>query len=342
MGSAPQYETGWIARWDLDKTYLRTEFATLRDLVRTALERPADKQAFAGATATMRELIAQGVAIHILSGSPEQMRRRLAAKLLLDGVKWQSLTLKPNLENILRLRFRAIKDQLGYKLPALLSARASLRGNASELPRELLFGDDSEADAFVYALYADIGAGLLHRGVVREVLERGRVYDDRIEATLSSCDAIDPVPFVARMFIHLERQSPPEDFAVYGRRLVPIYNYFQVALCLCEDERIPAEGVLRVAREFVVDHHFDGEALTRSYRDLARRGFLRGTRTEELRDAFTLAREERTLSLPSQVGRFIETLDDCAAYAKATFCEEGFVLPNYLELVAHHNARRRL
>lgn len=28
-----------IARWDLDKTYLRTEFDTLRDLVKTALER---------------------------------------------------------------------------------------------------------------------------------------------------------------------------------------------------------------------------------------------------------------------------------------------------------------
>ena len=29
-----------IYRWDLDKTYLRTDFDTLRDLVRTAIERP--------------------------------------------------------------------------------------------------------------------------------------------------------------------------------------------------------------------------------------------------------------------------------------------------------------
>src|SRR5437762_8053906 len=33
-----------IARWDLDKTYLRTEFETVRDLVRTALERPDEKR----------------------------------------------------------------------------------------------------------------------------------------------------------------------------------------------------------------------------------------------------------------------------------------------------------
>ena len=32
-----------IARWDLDKTYLRTEFDSLRDLVKTALERPDQK-----------------------------------------------------------------------------------------------------------------------------------------------------------------------------------------------------------------------------------------------------------------------------------------------------------
>ena len=28
----------YVARWDLDKTYLRTDFDTVRDLVRTAVE----------------------------------------------------------------------------------------------------------------------------------------------------------------------------------------------------------------------------------------------------------------------------------------------------------------
>ena len=32
-----------IFRWDLDKTYLATEFDSLGDLLRTALQRPADK-----------------------------------------------------------------------------------------------------------------------------------------------------------------------------------------------------------------------------------------------------------------------------------------------------------
>ncbi len=65
-----------IARWDLDKTYLRTEFDTIRDLVKTALERPDEKRTNPGASTLLREMVRAGVSVHILSGSPEQMRRR--------------------------------------------------------------------------------------------------------------------------------------------------------------------------------------------------------------------------------------------------------------------------
>ena len=112
-----------IARWDLDKTYLRTEFDTFRDLVRTAFERADEKRTNPGAATLLREMVRAGVAVHILSGSPEQMRRRLEDKLRLDGITWESFTLKPNLENLLRLRFRAVKDQLGYKQIGRASCR---------------------------------------------------------------------------------------------------------------------------------------------------------------------------------------------------------------------------
>src|SRR5277367_1803544 len=108
----------FIARWDLDKTYLRTDFDTVRDLVRTAFERPDEKRTNPGASTLLREMVRSGVSVHILSGSPEQMRRKLEDKLRLDGIQWDSFTLKPNLQNLLRLRFRAVRDQLGYKLPA--------------------------------------------------------------------------------------------------------------------------------------------------------------------------------------------------------------------------------
>src|SRR5688500_17220878 len=140
-------------RWDLDKTYLRTEFDSLKDLAKSAIETAADKQAYPGATALLRALRQDGNRICIVSGSPTQMRQVLAAKLALDGVEYDEFVLKNNLKNILRGRFRALRAQIPYKLPAMLRSR--LRTAA---PAETLFGDDAEADAIIYCLYADIVA----------------------------------------------------------------------------------------------------------------------------------------------------------------------------------------
>src|SRR5688572_19482405 len=135
-----------VYRWDLDKTYLRTEFDSVRDLVRLAFESAAQKRTVPGAAALLRELRAtEPLGIYIVSGSPEQLRRVLEAKLRLDGIKWDSFTLKPQLKNLLKGRFRLIKDQVGYKLGALLDSRASLPAEIDEF----LFGDDAEADAFI-------------------------------------------------------------------------------------------------------------------------------------------------------------------------------------------------
>src|SRR6186997_3030409 len=121
MPAAPSPIPRLIARWDLDKTYLRTDFDTLRDLVRTAIERPDQKRTVPGAASLLREIGRAGIEIHILSGSPEQLRSRIEQKLHLDGARWASLTLKPNLQNLMRLRFRAIRGQLAYKLTALMA-----------------------------------------------------------------------------------------------------------------------------------------------------------------------------------------------------------------------------
>ena len=52
------------------------------------------------------------------------MRSVLEEKLKLDGVVFDELVLKDNVGNLLRGRFRALRGQVGYKLPALLESRA--------------------------------------------------------------------------------------------------------------------------------------------------------------------------------------------------------------------------
>ena len=333
----------FIAHWDLDKTYLRTDFDTVRDLVRTAIQRPDQKRTVPGAAALLRELGRAGVAIHILSGSPEQLRSRLEEKLMLDGARWSSLTLKPNLENLLRLRFRALRGQLGYKLPALLCRRAELhpqRDEQGDLVREVLLGDDAEADAFVYCFYGEICAGRAERATVTQVMRAGGAYDDTIADSLRYADRIDKGPVVERVLIHLERQSSPADFRVYGPLVVPFYNYLQAAFVLLEDGRLSPAAVLRVAQDLVVKHNFDSGALARSYLDLSRRGHVTGAAVAPLRRAFSELVATKRPAAASDLAAMVDALETMLPELTPPVSRD-LAPVDYRALVTGHNPRRR-
>jgi hypothetical protein len=313
----------------------------MRDLVRTALERADEKRTNPGAATLLRELAHANVSIHILSGSPEQMRGRLEEKLKLDGIEWDDFTLKPNLKNMLRLRFRAVRDQLGYKLPALLASRTEAGEDLIGV-KETLFGDDAEADAFVYSLYADVMAGRAGEELVQQICERGRVYEDVIESTIRCVRLVKPEPVVERIFIHLEQQTHPRDFQVFGARVVPFYNYLQAAYVVHEDGRLPAESILRVASEMVTLHRFDGDALARSYADVAKRGHLAGTRIDAIAAALPEFEKQAVSPAREEVRRMVALLPPHAETARTTWRPpEEQPMPDYLELVGRHNPRHR-
>jgi hypothetical protein len=330
----------FIARWDLDKTYLRTDFDTLRDLVRTAIERPDQKRTVPGAASLLRELGRAGVEIHILSGSPEQLRSRIEQKLRLDGARWASLTLKPNLQNLLRLRFRALRGQLDYKLASLLARRCELprqRDKDGALVREVLLGDDAEADAYVYSLYADVCEGRVAAGMLAEVLRRGRSYEDAILRALELVNQVDKGPVVQRILIHLERQSSPSDFRVYGDRVVPFYNYLQAAFVLHEDGRLPARAVLRVAQDLVVAHNFESGALARSYLDLSRRGHVSGRGIPDVAQAYRELTQRRTAGA-SELGAMVDELERLLPDLRPPLSRPQSPV-DYLGLIGAHNRR---
>jgi hypothetical protein len=168
----------------------------------------------------------------------------------------------------LRGRFRALRGQVGYKLPAILDSRLRAPIEAEEV----LFGDDAEADAFIYSLYADLVAGRVDERVLSQVLEAGGVYPDdaqRIHKTWKSIPVSDPV---RRIFIHLDRLTPPAHFAAYGPRVVPIFNYFQAALVLLADGHLTAPQVIKIAVEMVQTAGHNILTLSNSFQDLLRRG----------------------------------------------------------------------
>jgi hypothetical protein len=291
VATAPAPRISRIYRWDLDKTYLRTDFDTLRSLLKTALEGAAEKQTVPGAATLMRELRGVtspdgGVArICFISGSPRQMRRVLTEKLRLDGVAFDEFILKPNLRNMLTGRFRAMREQVGYKLPALLSGRAGVPAET----REVCFGDDAEADGFIYSLYADVLSGAVDTALLTEILDQAGVYPNDAARTVTLLQALPRSPAVDRIFILLDRRSPPRRFDRYGARLVPIYNYFQASLLLYQDRLLDEGAVMRVALEMVDKHGYSLDALRNSMQDLLRRGRIQSEVLKTLGDTVVSA-----------------------------------------------------
>lgn len=271
-----------IFRWDLDKTYLRTEFDTVSDLLRRAFESPRNKRAVPGATTLLRELgKLDHSRIEILSASPEQMRQSLETKLRIDGLRWDSFVLKPSVQRLFKGRFRFLRDKVGYKLLFLLHARMMADGH-----REILFGDDAEWDGFVYVLYANICAGKVPRDEVERILYEARVYPQETRTVMALVDQVaGHGDVVDRVLLHLDRGRPPNAFSELGALVVPFHNYFQAALILHNGGHLSAHSVVRVLQGMLEHHFFHAGLAQESVSDLWRRGMLRRERMEHLHGA---------------------------------------------------------
>lgn len=267
----PEYRH--IFRWDLDKTYLRTEFDTIRDLIRTALQTPEQKANVPGAVELLRELQrevdGESSLVTFISGSPSQMREKLERKFELDGIKPDVFLLKPTLSYLLRGRFSAIRGQVGYKLDALFRLRAR-----SPRAPETLFGDDAEQDAFIYSLYADLVADAVDLETLEEILLEADVPEEERHRLVERARTAERAPTVRRIFIHLEEHSPPGRFWVFGPRVVPIVNYFQAAVVLFADETLESDAVARVAAGMMERYEYGLMDLANSFEDLIRRRHL--------------------------------------------------------------------
>lgn len=293
----------YVYRWDLDKTYLLTDFDSIRGLLRSATEPAQAKRAVPGARALLCALSHRPeVRVEIVSGSPVQLRAKLEEKLRLDGIRFDRLTLKDTFGHLKRGQVRAVKGQLGYKVPILLQSRVGLDADV----HETLFGDDAEVDALAYALYADAVAGRVSAGTLARVLEAGGAYPEMVDAALEALRRLyisrpqpraslppsggaredarrpstagreePPTNIVDRIFIRLERRMPHACFEPLGGRVVPIHSYWQAALVLVSDGRLDGSNAGRVLAEVAEGEGLDAWSVAGLTQDLVRRGHAR-------------------------------------------------------------------
>jgi hypothetical protein len=163
-----------------------------------------------------------------------------------------------------------LREHVGFKLEALLRGRQAAHGDV----RELLFGDDWESDPFTYSLYADVLDGTLGDERLASVLTRVGV-DPALRPEIHALAAeVAGRGGVDRIFINLERRTPPAVFRLYGGRIVPTFNYFQTTLVLAAEGWIDGEDLVRVARSLVERSGFTPRRLENSLADLVRRSLV--------------------------------------------------------------------
>jgi hypothetical protein len=273
-----------LSRWDLDKTYLRSEFDTIRQLIRTARERGVDKVEVPGVADVIKALRAAAdrrgrrLLTYFISASPPQIGRAIRDKLALDGVPYDGITFKNQLANLRPGKLRHLREHVGFKLAELLRGRLAAPPDA----RELLFGDDWESDPLTYSLYADVLAGRLPPERVTPLLGRIGVHPDLVRDVEDLARRVAGAGAVERIFINLERRTPPGFFRLFGTRLVPTFNYFQTALVLAADGFLDAEDAATVGRALVERSGYTPRRLENSLGDLVRRGLVSPAAAERL------------------------------------------------------------
>lgn len=232
--------------WDIDNTYLLTEWDGLRDLIRIRLEAAEDKRPVPGAVELLAglrrvEVGGQRPPVWFVSASPETMRPVLERRMLLDGVVHDGITFR-SLRSL-----RHLRDIFGYKLAALLLYRLESPLGA----REVLFGDDREHDPWIYELYARACAGTCRGAELeaalapRGVRTQARRYIAALAGELAARDAVEWI-FIRRTGAAKVEADPPDD-----PRLVFLDDFAQAAALLRALGRIPAEDlrcVLAAAR----------------------------------------------------------------------------------------------
>jgi hypothetical protein len=266
----------FVYRWDLDKTYLRTEFDTVRQLLRVPFERPEDKIDVPGVVELIRALKPCAAAagrtarIYFLSASPPQIGKAIRAKLALDAVPYDGIVFKNQLHYLVRGKFSKLREQVGFKLAELLRSRHAMPHDAEEV----LFGDDGESDAITYSVYADVLAGRMDIDALRGVLDHVRVDARVAEEVMTLAATVPRGDVVRRVFVNLDRRTPPGYFRRLGPRLVPTFNYLQTAAVLHADGYIDLPAVVRVGRSLVDQAAYTPTQIANSLADLERRAHL--------------------------------------------------------------------
>ena len=303
-------ETTEVYVWDLDKTYLDTTFESISGLWRTFVEKAFQKRNVPGTGSLVRALRnswqesnrgRKDFPIYFVTASPPQLERKIHEKLNFDGIYPFGLFCKDNLKNLRPSRWWRLNNQVGYKLQSLLQLRLHLGENV----RQVLWGDDSEADAVIYSLYSDLCARRIEENTAREILRYFKVTGEQVDTILRLLENIPNQDPVEKIYINLASDTDTEYYLKFGRRTLPTYNSFQLALDLFQDHRLNESQVLKVSLDLVQNFNFSQDDFEKSIDDLIRRPALADVTVDSilplLKEHLIVRREYQPLNVARKI-----------------------------------------
>jgi hypothetical protein len=251
----PADDGGPVYTFDIDKTYLDTRFTRARDILRIPLELAIDKRPFPGVADLIRAVqrgspsVGHDRPVFFVSASPAQMRPVLERRMVLDEIAVDGITLKNWTYFLRKARIAALKEQLFYKLLALLVTRCELPLRSYEI----LFGDDSESDAYIYSVYSAVVTRKLVGHALERVLEAEGVERRERALILHASDRLDDVfdperdeHAVRHIFIHQVTHRPEPRVYPHGVRPMFYAQALQPAAVLYRAGLIRGSALSRI------------------------------------------------------------------------------------------------
>lgn len=271
-----QYTEVYI--WDLDKTYLDTSIDSIKGLFMTIFEKSFSKKNMPGTSALLRSLARYRrkhfsdpeFPLFFVSASPPQMESKIYEKFTIDEIHPLGMFYKDNLKNLRPSRFTLLKNQIGYKIQALLQLRVDLNAQV----KMLCFGDDSESDVVIYNLFSDICARRLTQAQLSKVLEKFAINTMQIEEILRLQDLVPVQDPVEKIYINLATDTDPEYYSQFGRRTLATYDSFQLALDFVQDQRLSLEELSQIIIDLKTKYNYGEAQILRNFEDLIRRRVL--------------------------------------------------------------------
>lgn len=245
----PSDYDGPVFIWDVDKTYLDTDFKSLGGLMRIPLEMAIDKQAIPGTAALLAECRRgpgprpRHTPLYFVSASPPQLAGVIQRKMTLDGLQPDGFVFKDQLKLVTQGRLAQLKRQVEYKLTAHLGLIADLPRHA----RLVVVGDDWESDAQVFSLLDRILRGELEGATLARALRQAGVRPRSLTPLVDAAVQAAGRAQVWLALLLLTRGRDPSFAKAFSPPVRTAREALQAAALFAHLGLIAPDGVARVA-----------------------------------------------------------------------------------------------